>query len=198
MTEGRLVVERGMVARRNRGRGACPSQVRARCWAAGGWRLTVLSHVLTLATGATVLAGVSAEAADPASVSVEVTARRWARDSLEFTLVLKKPKRLDVPLDALPWGAFPNLQIVAVTTDSRGTAALARPNPVREPVESPPTTLVAGQRLRARVPLNEYVEGLAEVLRDSEVLVFWSYRLDVPGGGHSNRTGGWVELPKEQ
>ena len=162
-----------------------------------GWRLTVLSHVLTLAVGATVLGCVSAEAADPASVSVEVTARRWARDSLEFSLVLKKPKRLDVPLDALPWGAFPNLHVVAVTTDARGSAALPRLSPFRESAESPITTLVAGQRLRGRVPLNEYVEGLAEVLRDSEVLVFWSYRLDVPGDRHSNRTGGWVDLPKE-
>jgi hypothetical protein len=147
---------------------------------------------------ATVLACVSAEAADPAPVSVEVTARRWARDSLEFSLVLKKPKRVDVPLDALPWGAFPNLQIVAVTTDARGAAPLPRPSPSRGPGESPLTTLVAGQRLRGRVPLNEYVEGLAEALRDSEVLVFWSYRLDVPGDRHSNRTGGWVDLPKQQ
>lgn len=162
-----------------------------------GWRLTVLSHVLTLAVGATVFTGVSAEAAEPASVFVEVTARRWARDSLEFSLVLKKPKRLDVPLDALPWGAFPNLQVVAVTTDARGSAALPRLSPLREPAESPITTLVAGQRLRGRVPLNEYVEGLADVLRDSEVLVFWSYRLDVPGDRPSNRTGGWVDLPKE-
>jgi hypothetical protein len=140
------------------------------------------------------LAGVPAVAGETAAASVEVSARLWGETSLYFSLVLRHPKRLDVPLDSLPWGAFPDLQMVAVRAEDG--VVLPRTSSSGEPAESPVTKLVAGQDLHGRVPLTEVADDLAEALRVSDVIVFWSFRLRVPGASPSNRTGGWVVVPR--
>ena len=140
------------------------------------------------------LSGIPAVAGESAAASVEVTVRLWAGTSLYFSLVLKQPKSLDVPLDSLPWGAYPDLQMVAVRAEDG--VVLPRPSSAGEPLESPVTKLVAGQELHGRVPLTEVADDLAEALRVSDVIVFWSFRLRVPGASPSNRTGGWVVVPK--
>jgi hypothetical protein len=161
-----------------------------------GAAMTMRGVVRAIAGIGVLLWSGSAQAAEPAAATVEVTAQQRGRESLGFSLVLKNPKVLEVPLDCLPWGAYPNLQIVAIRTDD-GTP-LPKASPAKETVESPVTRLVGGRVLHGRVPLSEFVDDLDVALRSSDVVVFWTFRLDVPGDGHSNRTGGWVALLKDK
>jgi len=150
----------------------------------------------TLVIAALMTLGATAEApAEMPQAEVQVTVQPDGRTALEFTLTLKSPRTLVVPLDALPWGTYPNLQVVAARADSIGTV-LPKAAPFREPIESPVTTIVADHPVRGKVQLAQHVEALAEALRQSDVVVFWSYRLDVSPEVSSRRTGGWLVLQK--
>ena len=152
------------------------------------WRLVVAVLMTLGAMG-------EAQPAEMPQADVHVAVQPDDRTALDFTLTLKSPRTLVVPLDSLPWGTYPNLQIVAARADSIGTV-LPKAVQFKEPVESPVTTIVADQPIRGRVELAQHVEGLGEALRQSDVVVFWSYRLDVPPELSSKRTGGWLVLRK--
>jgi hypothetical protein len=149
--------------------------------------LATTMGVLALAPGARA----GAEEREPATV--EVSARLWADTSLYFTVELKRPRSVDVPLDSLPWGAYPDLHVVVVRADD----GVVLPRPAGpESTESPVTRLVSGRPLHGRVPLTAVAEGAEEARRASDLIVFWSFRLRIPGTGFSNRTGGWVAVPR--
>jgi hypothetical protein len=151
-------------------------------------RLVVAALMTVGATG-------ESQPAEKPQADVQVTVQPDGRASLEFTLTLKSPRTLAIPLDSLPWGTYPNLQIVAARADSIGTV-LPKAAQFKEPVESPLTTIVADQPVRGRVQLAQHVEALGKALRQSDVVIFWSYRLDVSSELSSNRTGGWLVLRK--
>jgi hypothetical protein len=53
--------------------------------------------------------------AETPQADVQVTVQPEGRTALEFTLTLKSPRTLVVPLDSLPWGTYPNVAGLPVT-----------------------------------------------------------------------------------
>jgi len=85
--------------------------------------------------------------------------------------------------------------LVAVKADSVGEV-LDSPPYIEDPLEENPITLPPRGKLEGEIDLQYRFPALREVLKEHDVLIFWSYRLRALDLGPSARMGGWVEVPR--
>jgi hypothetical protein len=114
--------------------------------------------------------------------------------ALDIRLTSKVAKPIRVYKSSLPWAAWHSMVLVAVKANRSGEV-LEKLTPVDDPG---PTVIVlnSGESIKGRVDLNERFPGLSQSVRDSDVLLFWSYQLFSIGGAPFERQGGWLLIPK--
>jgi hypothetical protein len=116
--------------------------------------------------------------------------------SLHIRLKNNGPTLLSIYEPELPWGRRESIVIVAVLAD--GTNAVMKESdyihdPNRFTLELKPGEITEGQ-----VPLNVRFEDLPDVVEKHDVIIFWSYQLQLKDGKRLKRQGGWLLIPKEK
>jgi hypothetical protein len=132
--------------------------------------------------------------AEPPRISMEVGAVDQASSKVVCKLVVSAPRELDVAKRALPWNGQFSATWVAVSLSD--DVVLARALPV-DSHERGFIRIEPGQVLTGVVDLEDQFPDVVQRRRESDIAVFWTYRLDAGDAGTSNRQGGWLLLPKQ-
>src|SRR5688572_24730965 len=113
--------------------------------------------------------------------------------TLEIGLTAKDAKPIQVYRADLPWASWHSMVLIAVKANRTGDL-LKKLMPVDDPG---PTVVVLnpGQPMKGRIALNERFPDLVQTLRESDVLLFWSYQLEPVDGPPLERQGGWLLIP---
>jgi hypothetical protein len=132
----------------------------------------------------------------PPEIHVEVESLN-DRD-LRVTLTLRSPDQIVTDLHSLPWGGRYNGFIIVAVPPLSGGEALPGQAAFEEPMESPPVRIDRGKPLTGVVHLDSRIQGLEAALRRTDLLLFWSFEVQVQELGSSNRVGGWLLLPRRR
>ena len=101
--------------------------------------------------------------------------------------------RISVYKNRLPWGSANSMILVAVMPDGQ---TLKKELPVDDPSPEQ-VTLNPKEAIRGQIDLRKIFRGLDDVLRRSDVQLFWAYEapeeLNIP-----HWSGGWILLPKQK
>jgi len=116
----------------------------------------------------------------------------------DLTLAIRLSSHLEKPIrvyqSSLPWAAWHSMVLIAVKANQNGEV-LKRYTPIDDP--SPTiVTLNPGAEIKGRVALNERFPDLSQTLRESDVLLFWSYQLRPLDSAPLERQGGWLFVSK--
>lgn len=127
-------------------------------------------------------------------VAVEATGTPARK--LEMRLTNQSPEPITVFRHSLPWSSAYSALVVAVKTDAVGTV-LDRSTPVDDPVAGT-LTIQPDETLTGQIDLERRFPSLSDVLKERDVIVFWSHQLQTVDGDPLPRTGGWALLPMQR
>jgi hypothetical protein len=94
----------------------------------------------------------------------------------------------------LPWVDW-SMTLVAVEIDHDSTYVAKERNPVHDSV-SGEIALKPGLVLSGEIDLRQCFPNINEVLKRRDVLLFWSYQMNVIDGKPLPRVGGWLLIPR--
>jgi len=101
--------------------------------------------------------------------------------------------RMSVFKSRLPWGSAYSMILVAVMPDGQ---TLKKELPVDDPSPDQ-VTLNPKEAIQGQIDLRKIFRGLDDVLRRTDVQLFWAYEapeeLNIP-----HWSGGWILLPKQK
>jgi hypothetical protein len=112
-----------------------------------------------------------------------------ATRTLEIEVATPSAVHLRLWRDYLPWARYDSAFIEAVRLDRSESI------PASIPVSDPTAGTVdvpAGTRLVGDVSLDERFPKLADVLKETDVVVFWAFRLQAPGWSATAAAGATV------
>jgi hypothetical protein len=152
----------------------------------------MLSLLLTMATHG------RAAGADPAHVSVTA---RLVDDAaggpiLEMELTNMEAVPIEMNEAALPWGILNSLFLVAFKLD----AYQEQLEPIAFIDDPGPSVVMIGpgEKLSGSIKLSERFENLSSISKKRPIIFFWTYPyLWSEAVGVTQRSGGWVLLPKQ-
>jgi len=119
---------------------------------------------------------------------------------LKFTITNTTGSSLKVETSSLPWKMRSSLMLFVAEGGGMG----GEPEtmlPQFYPLESPgfgETRIEPGESLTGTVVLNRYFPSLKEVLKESDVVIFWSYRLKPIDSAPFKRVAGSVVIYQTQ
>jgi hypothetical protein len=137
------------------------------------------------------------EGINDATISMQLTPDYSAKGGslLKVILTLESATPVLVSPRDLPWGSPYNaLVLVAAPAPGHGEV-LPRAFPFDEPMDPPPNLqLQPGKPVGGEVYLSSRFHGdkVERALAGGDLIVFWSFRLELSDGRFSNRVGGWV------
>jgi hypothetical protein len=127
----------------------------------------------------------------PKGISVEL--KSGSRLSLHITLEPNIRQTLRVPLNELPWGTHDSMVIVAARRGGRCLRTI-------RPIEDPPFDKISVEPntpLTGNIDLESLFPDIRDVLKESDVQLFWAY--EAPEALHiPSWAGGWILIPKQQ
>lgn len=139
----------------------------------------------------------SAQSAPPkVMVRVDWSRCRGAEPVLGVSVRSTDSRSLRVLPSGLPWGSRYSMLLVRARANSLGET-LDVSAYIEDPVEETPLVVRPGGELRGEIDLLHRFPGLATALKSGDVLLFWSYRLPALGLAPSDRTGGWLLIPRD-
>lgn len=133
---------------------------------------------------------------DIVDISVELDLQGLS--SSDYILHVKLTHRsrdiLTIYQHSLPWVGWYSILLTAIKTDALGTVIeksliIDDPGPVR-------ITIKPGETLTGDIPLIGRFPDLLEALRETDVIIFWSYQLKPVDAPPFQRACGYVVLPK--
>jgi hypothetical protein len=128
---------------------------------------------------------------DSAGVQVKMNPQNpW---SLRVTLRSSAKNRVTFFKNFLPWGNRYSMVLVAVTSSGR---YVDRFFPEDEP-SMEEVSLGPGESVTGDVDLHDVFTGLDDVLRETDVQLFWAYKAP-EGLGIPRWSGGWILIPQHK
>ncbi len=127
-------------------------------------------------------------------VDIEVQEIGSPEYSLNIKLTNRSAQPLTVYQHSLPWVGWHSMLLIAVKADATGSViehSLLIDDPGAQTV-----TIAPDQTLTGGISLANHFPGLAEALKNRDVVVFWSYQLQPIGAAPLKRTGGCLVFPK--
>lgn len=111
---------------------------------------------------------------------------------LEFRLTLRSSTPALVARAALPWENEHSLVLLAARPNGRPVdRVMTIGDPGFDTLQLEPNRPIEGS-----LPMDRRFHGLEGVLQSTEVILFWSYRLEPVYGPPGERVGGWLVIPR--
>lgn len=117
-------------------------------------------------------------------------------DNPQILFQIKNTGSKDITFYAyeLPWVDSDSLLVTAVRAD---TIQLER-SLLFDDGDREVLTLKRGKSLNGTVPVSLYYPGIKTILKETEVVLFWTYQMVLKDGTKLKRTSGWFSLPQLQ
>lgn len=149
---------------------------------------------LILATSPSMSSGADAAI----SLDVEVVVSKTTADGPVLNVAITNRDKETISLYAadLPWGVRQSLMLVPITTDhemNRVPEALYIDDPGPGQVVIRPAQTISGT-----IQLTRRFPELPRVLKEREVVLFWSYVAKLPTGARTKRSSGGIVIPRTQ
>lgn len=116
-----------------------------------------------------------------------------ANPKLAFTLRNISREPISLYPSWLPWGNPNSIQVAALTATGEVIPTFW---PIADPPPETPMTVSPGQTLTGEFELNTRFKNLGQHLKQTDVLILWTYRFSPMGGGSAGRVSGVTLLPK--
>ena len=150
--------------------------------------------VWLLVLGAVLLLLSQAHAAETKALSMTVSFQNEPMGKYSILISLKNngPHTLSVRNGQLPWGSPGSMIVIAVNQDGK---VLPQSSYIQDPL---PFTeeIKPGKSLSGKFYLNMPYPDISEQLKKGDMSIFWSYQMELDGGGLLERAGGWLLIPK--
>jgi hypothetical protein len=129
------------------------------------------------------------------NLQIKAEIRIQAKTNIVLEMVVRNIGSKDILFSKgyLPWDRYA-MTLILVCTDPASTP-LKQQLVISDPMPGEPWRLKAGDTLKGGIDLTDRFPQLLEILKQSEVIVFWSYQLEAGGGMHYERMAGWEIIP---
>jgi len=131
-------------------------------------------------------------------ISMEVELDQSTDDlqlNVRLTSNLKAPVKTSESF--LPWGSWYSMVLIGVKDKIDGVVLNKKGQPIDDP-SADSVTIKPGIPITGKISLSNRFDGLVEALDESDVIIFWCYRLWVDEDIPDTRAGGWLLIPKRQ
>lgn len=135
-------------------------------------------------------------ASSPSDPQVYVNAEAAGNASnpkLAFTLRNISKNPISVYPSRLPWGNPNSIEVAALTAAGEVIPSYW---PIADPPPDTPATVSPGQTLKGDFDLNQRFENLEQHLKQTDILILWTYRFLPTSGGSADRVSGVSLLPR--
>ena len=129
------------------------------------------------------------------TLSVDIAPKVESNLVLRLRLTNAGTNTLLIPLGYLPWNLYA-MTLVLVEADDPFSRQMKQESGIADPLPGEPHQVKSGQTIEGRIDLTRRYPDLAEKIKRTDVLVFWSYHCPTEGLS-SERVGGWLILPRE-
>jgi hypothetical protein len=110
-----------------------------------------------------------------------------------FTITSNSNKEITIHKHNLPWGSRLSLTLVAVELNTntylKQKLYIDDPSPTK-------LTIKPGESISGKISLNKRFYDLDKVLKNKDIIIFWSYQLFNAGTSGNERIGGWFVITK--
>jgi len=145
----------------------------------------VLLHMLAIPSS-------HASSSDQLKVDVALQQPKANQYVLHVTLKNSGATTLSTLRHRLPWGNTYSLLVVAATEGGKlPNESFLIDDPTFVEIQIKP-----GEILEGDVPLNLRFRDLPDEVTKHDVIIFWSYRMQLQNGNYLERFGGWLLIPK--
>ena len=156
-------------------------------------------HIVVIAFGLFFLADLCTEAlsaSEKPSYLVEAYLDQTDPFLLNLKLKVGGTSTIKIYESDLPWKVRYKIMLVAALADGSGRVA----EPILYISDPGPGTITVqpGETLTGSVNLLTRFRNLEQIVRETDVVIFWSYRLAPINDEPLKRVGGWVLVPRQQ